>query len=125
MVFSDVTILAKVKGYRIPLLEQQAVRTNPYPVPHHLVPQVREELGSMINAGVIEKSISPYSSTMVLVKKPGGGVCICLDFQKLNAIREFDAEPMFSQYEIFLRLPSSCYFSKLDLKKKRLADSTR
>ncbi|XP_069190416.1 uncharacterized protein [Procambarus clarkii] len=116
-VLSDVTKVADVEGYRVPLMERQAVRTKPYPVPHHLVPQVRAELKEMEREDVIEKSTSPYSSPMVIVKKPEGGVRICLDFRKLNSVIEFDAEPMFNQDEIFARLAPSNYFSKLDLTK--------
>ena len=43
----------------------------------------------MSDLGVIEPSISPYSSPIVLVPKRDGS-----GFRKPNKITEFDAEPM-------------------------------
>ena len=47
----------------------------------------------MLDLGVIEPSVSPYSS-VVLVPKKDRSVWFCIDFRKLNKITEFDAEPM-------------------------------
>ena len=52
------------------------------------------DIKEMLELGVIEKSVSPYSSPVVLVPKKDGSVRFCIDFRKLNKVTEFDAEPM-------------------------------
>ena len=55
---------------------------------------MESEIDEMIELGVIEPWISPYSSHIVLVLKKDGSVRFCIDFRKLNKATEFDAEPM-------------------------------
>ena len=50
---------------------------------------------------MIEPSIS-NSSPMVLVPKKDGSVRFCIDFCKLNKIKEFDAEPMPNMEELLI-----------------------
>ena len=53
---------------------------------------------------MIEPSISPYSSPIVLVPKKDGSVRFCIDFGKLNKVTEFDAEPMPNMEEVINRM---------------------
>ena len=71
----------------------------------------------MVDLGVIEPSISPYSSSIVLVSKKAGSVRFCIDFRKLNKVTEFDAEPMPNMEEINNRMSGHKYFTKMDLNK--------
>ena len=71
----------------------------------------------MLELGVIERSVSPYSSPVVLVPKKDGSVRFCIDFRKLNKVTEFDAEPMPNMEEVINRLSGHKYFTKIDLSK--------
>ena len=62
------------------------------------------EIKEMLELGVIEKSVSPYSSPVVLVPKKDGSVRFCIDFRKLNKVTEFDAEPMPNVEEVINRM---------------------
>ena len=62
------------------------------------------EIQDMLDLGVIEPSISPYSSPIVLVPKKDGSVRFCIDFRKLNKVTEFDAEPKPKMEEIINRM---------------------
>lgn len=48
----------------------------------------------MRDLGVIEPSTSEWRSHPVLVPKADGKTPVCLDFQKVNEVSEFDAYPM-------------------------------
>ena len=73
------------------------------------------EIQDMLDLGVIEPSISPYSSPIVLVPKKDGSVRFCIDFQKLNKVTEFSAQPMPNMEEIINRMSGHKYFTKMDL----------
>ena len=75
------------------------------------------EIQDMLDLGVSEPSISPYSSPIVLVPKKDGSVRFCIDFRKLNKVTEFDAEPMPNMEEIINRMSGHKYFTKMDLSK--------
>ena len=70
------------------------------------------DIQDMLDLGVIEPSISPYSSTIVLVPKKDGSVRFCIDFRKLNKVTEFDAEPMPNMEEIINRTSGHKYLRK-------------
>ena len=53
---------------------------------------------------MIEPSISPYSSPIVLVPKKDGSVRFCIDFRKHSKVTEFDAEPMPNMEEVINRI---------------------
>lgn len=73
---------------------------------------------SELISGVIEPSTAPYASPIYLiVKKPDGSNCICVDFRKLNKVTIFDPEPMPQMQDIFAELSGSRYFSKFDFRK--------
>ena len=61
---------------------------------------MESEIDEMIELGVIEPLISPYSSPIVLDPNKDGSVRFCIDFRKLNKVTEFDAEPMPNMEEV-------------------------
>ena len=69
----------------------------------------------MIKLGMIEPSISPYSSTIVFVPKKDGSVRFCIDFRKLNKVTEFNAEPMPNMAEVINRMSGHRFHSQMDL----------
>ena len=68
------------------------------------------EIKEMLELDVIEKSVSPYSSPVVLVPKKDGSVRFCIDFRKLNKVTEFDAEPMPNMEEVINRMSGHKFF---------------
>lgn len=58
--------------------------------------------------------ISPYSLSIVLAKKKDGMLQICIDYQQLNQITEFDTQPILNQKELLLHLTKTNYYSKFD-----------
>ena len=101
----------------IKLLTSEPIRTKGYSIPYKTRSVMETEIQDMLDLGVIEPSISPYSSPIVLVPKKDGSVRFCIDFPKLNKVTEFDAEPMPNMEEIINRMSGHKYLTKMDLSK--------
>ena len=101
----------------IKLLTSEPIRTKGYSIPYKTRSVMETEIQDMLDLGVIEPSISPYSSPVVLVPRKDGSVRFCIDFRKLNKLTEFDAEPMPNMEEIINRMSGHKYFTKMDLSK--------
>jgi len=113
-IFSDRPGVTNIVEHRIQLVDDNPIRCKPYPVPHALKSEVIEEVREMERLGIIEKSDSPYTSPLLMVKKKDGRNRPVIDFRRLNKITVFDAEPMPNVDDIYARLSTARYFSKLD-----------
>ena len=74
----------KLLEHDIKLSTAKPVRSKGYPIPYKTREIMESEIDEMIELGVIEPSISPYSSPVVLVQKKEGSVRFYIDFHKLN-----------------------------------------
>ena len=63
-------------------------------IPHHCREEVRQLLDDMLEKKIIEPSVSPWASPVVLVKKKDGTTRFCIDFRKLNDLTQKDAYPL-------------------------------
>ena len=99
----------------IKLSTAEPVRSKGYPIPYKTREIMESEIDKMIRLGVIEPSISPYSSPIVLVPKKDGSVRFCIDFRKLNKVTEFDAEPMPNMQEVINRMSGHRFYWQMDL----------
>ncbi|KAI2645011.1 Transposon Ty3-I Gag-Pol polyprotein [Labeo rohita] len=93
------------------------VRQRPYRVPEARRQAIEEEVQQMLKLGVIEPSLSPWSSPTVMVPKPDGTLRFCNDFRHLNEVSEFDGYPMPRVDELLDRLGRARYITTLDLTK--------
>lgn len=55
---------------------------------------VKKKLNLMLEDGLTEQSTSPCASTVVIVKKPNGGLRICIDYRRLNSQMVQDSYPL-------------------------------
>lgn len=101
----------------IELTTDEPVRVKPYPVSYAMQDQVKKEVESLIDGGLIEPSTSPYCSPLLLVAKKDGTHRPVIDFRQLNKITRFDAEPMPDAENIFAKIHSAKYLSKVDCTK--------
>jgi hypothetical protein len=85
-------------------------------VPIALREPLKEELNRMERLGVIHKREDPtdWVSDMVVVKKPNGGLRICLDPKDLNAAIHREHYQLPTRDEIFAEINGAQMFSKLD-----------
>ena len=116
-VFTDMPGETDVIEHQIKLTDDTPIRCKPYPLPYAMREELRNEVDTMLEMGVVRPSTSPYASPIVMVKKKDGSNRVCVDFRKLNKITEVDPEPMTTAEDLFQRLSGKKYLSKIDLTK--------
>jgi hypothetical protein len=91
--------------------------TNAYPVPEMEERKMQAAVESLEKLGVIRKSISPWSSPAIIVKKEGKPDRLCIDYRRLNKMLVSDSFPMPRIDAILTRLKNKGYYSAFDAKK--------
>ena len=119
-VFTDMPGETDVIQQQIRLTDDTPIRCKPYPLPYAIRVELRNEVDTMLEMGVVRPLTSPYASPIVMVKKKDGSNRVCVDFRKLNKITKVDPEPMTTAEDLFRSLSGKKYLSKTDLSKKYL-----
>ena len=114
-VLTDLPLRTHVATCSLDMESDRPIRTKQYPLPFEKREAIEKEVEGMLKMGVISPSNSPYSSPIVLVKKPDGKYRFCVDFRAVNKVLKFDAEPMPDVEYMFAKLAHAKYFSKIDL----------
>ena len=84
-------------------------------IPFGYQEEVKSNLKTMLNEGIIEKSSSEWSSLLVLVGKPSGDLRICLDYRRLNKVTAVTSYPLPNITETIDRLAGASYFTSKDM----------
>ena len=119
-VFTDMPGETDVIQHQIRLTDDTPIRCKPYPLPYAIRVELRNEVDTMLEMGVVRPPTSPYASPIVMMKKKDGSNRVCVDFRKLNKITKVDPEPMTTAEDLFRSLSGKKYLSKTDLSKKYL-----
>ena len=121
--FQDIFALSDLELGKTNLVKHHIPVTNPVPfkdrharIPPSQFEPLRKLLRNMEEVGAIRKSNSPWSSSIVLVKKKDGNLRFCIDLRKLNARTVKDAYALPRIEETLDYLAGSKWFSALDLK---------
>ena len=102
--------------HRIKLDDETPFRHKYRRIPPAMVHEVQDHLQKMIDAGIIRKSDSPYSSPALFVRKSDSTIRFCCDFRTVNSRTIKDNHYLPIVDEAFDRLSGSKWFSTLDLK---------
>ena len=96
----------------------------PHRVPHHLKEVVLKYVDALLEAGVIRKSTSPFSSPLMLVRKAGADpndpditkvYRVVHDFRILNGMTVSDAYPLHHVHQLLDSVANSKVWSLIDL----------
>src|SRR6188768_3179422 len=91
---------------------KQVLRRHPFAHIQEIDMQVHE----MLYQDVIEPSVSPWSSDVVIVKKKDGTLRFCIDYRKLNDVTVKDSYPLPRITDCLDALSTGKYFSAFDLR---------
>ncbi len=116
-VFSDVPGSTDRVRMTIDTGDSPPIRQSPYSVPLGLRDEVKKELDGLLECGVIERSMSCWSSPLVPVKKAGGGIRLCVDYRRLNELTLKEPYYIPGLEEMLERVGSGRVLSKVDLAK--------
>ncbi|KAL5489210.1 hypothetical protein EMCRGX_G018277 [Ephydatia muelleri] len=104
-----------VVEHQVTTTDTRPVRLSPYRLPHAYQDLVHKEVQEMLDAGIIERSLSEWASPIVLVNKKDGTLRLCIDYRRLNAESQMDAYPMPRIDDLIDRLGKAKFITTLDL----------
>jgi hypothetical protein len=115
---NDVTELGEcaVVKFKIMLVDEKPIHIPPYRMSEAERRDARKEIGTLMDAGIIRQSRSPYSFPIIMVAKKDGTRRLCIDYRKLNAVTVSEPWPIRNIQDIFDKLSGSRIFTTLDLK---------
>ena len=94
--------------HNIQLTDQWPFKERCRRIPPHLFEEVKQHLQEMLEVGAIKRSLSPWASEMVLVRKKDGGLSFCRTIKDGYALPRID--------DTLDCLHGAKWFSTLDLK---------
>ena len=77
---------------------------------------IREYIEEYLAKDWIRPSSASYASPILFVRKPGGGIRLCVDYRKLNDITKKDKYPLPLIEETLTRVLTAKWFSKIDIR---------
>jgi hypothetical protein len=90
--------------------------TTPYKHPKKYKYEIEKTIKELLDMEHIRPSSSPFSSSVVLVKKKDGTMRMCIDFQALNKKMIKNRYPIPRIDELLDELHGAIYFTKIDLR---------
>lgn len=87
----------------------------PYPMHNMANDAIKKWIDEQLAAGLIRRSNSPCASPVIVVKKPSGGLRVCMDYRPVNEMTIKSKYPIPLIRETLARLSGKRIFTKLDV----------
>ena len=110
----DDTGCAKDLVLDLRLKDDTPVQRNYVSFPKPLYSEVKSYIQDLLNRGFIKPSQSPYSSSMLCVRKPDNSLRLCVGYQLLKAKTVADKHPIPKVQKALENLGGNRWFSTLD-----------
>ncbi|KAI9550771.1 hypothetical protein GHT06_004558 [Daphnia sinensis] len=107
--------LTQLIEHRIETGAANPVHSSPYRVSETERKVIQEQVQKMPADGIVTSSRSPWSSSVVLVKKNNGEIRFCVDYRRLNSVTVKDVYPLPRIEDVLDRLGGAQFFTSLDL----------
>lgn len=91
------------------------INLKPRRVPMALESKVDQEVDEMLDKGVIQPTVSPWNSPIVLVRKKNNDIRFCVDYRALNSVTLRPIFPLPDTKHILDHLEGSSYFTTIDV----------
>ena len=101
--------------FRIDTEDHKPIRNNPYRISKRESDIMEQEINQYLQLGLIRISQSPWSSPVLMIRKPDGGIRFCIDCRKLNSITVKDSYPLPRIDDLLDVLGGAEYFSSMDI----------
>ena len=113
---SDVLPPHRPYDHRVPVQEDAKLPfSRLYSMSQNELEVLKKYLDDNLRKGFISPSSSPVASPVLFVKKPGGGLRLCVDYRALNALTTKNQYPLPLIRETLSRLSKARFFTKLDV----------
>jgi hypothetical protein len=107
----------RAMDHHIPLIPGATpVNVKPYRYSPSQKDETESQLQEMLRNGIIQPSVSPFASPVLLIKKKDGSWRFCVDYRRVNALTVKNKYPMPIVDELLDELHGACWFTKLDLR---------
>ncbi|OWZ17087.1 hypothetical protein PHMEG_0009020 [Phytophthora megakarya] len=91
------------------------IKSQPHRVSRAEGEVMETEIQQYLDLGLIRESNSPWSSLVLMIRKPDGGFRFCIDYRKLNAVTVKDCYPMPLTDDILDVLGDARLYSTMDI----------
>jgi hypothetical protein len=91
---------------------RQALRRQPIAY----LTEIDRHLSDLQKQGIVEPSVSPWASNIVVVAKKDGSLRMCIDYRGVNNVTRKDSYPLPRISDCLDALGSATYFSTFDLR---------
>ena len=115
---TDNSVHTSIPGFEhtIEVTDETPIRQKAYRADVKSQEIIDETVDKLLSDGIIEPSLSEWSSPVILVKKKGGDFRMCVDYRRLNKVMRKEEWPIPLIQDIFDSFGGARYFSVLDLK---------